>query len=548
MSQASDDLTESIRPRDSNGVTRETLDEDVDIERISRSLASEEELEYEERYETTKVIYIEPPERNKLFTRPYALNYYCDNILYRTKDGNSASALELFLDLLYVGIVSSLAAQTTLECTGLTLLKYVLFFVPVWVVWVDLKDFMNYYFNDDMTQRTYVLWIMLLLVIYVNNCVYILQSHGETAMVVVPYMMCRYSVAVTYIFYSFFVPQHRIQIRIYSALILVVTCAWISVIFVSTRAKVGLTIGIMFLEQVSYVIAFHPITKKLLKLKFSTALNVEREVSRFGAFYTIAIGEFLYNIVTSAYTGPGIHEKLWKALLTLIIAYIFMFVYFDGTGDIVHLPALTRSVHSAYIWIFIHVPLIGSLVLVAYASSNLISLDEITLSKGGYIDKMSLYGLSFFFSGGTCITLVSLGIIAMSDKTLEDVDSKYLSKIIRVFPRFPIAIAILCLSFAELKPAMLIGLTTLMLSFIFIYERIILGYGHLIKANNKKNLSISSSTPLSEIKHRITEILRSLSFEKNRSNVTTASSLPNCEDDTTKVGTENSQNFNFATV
>ena len=37
---------------------------------------------------------------------------------------------------------------------------YVLLFVPAWVVWADIKDFTNYYYTEDLSQKVYIIWIL----------------------------------------------------------------------------------------------------------------------------------------------------------------------------------------------------------------------------------------------------------------------------------------------------------------------------------------------------------------------------------------------------
>ena len=44
-------------------------------------------------------------------------------------------------------------------------------------------------------------------------------------------------------------------------MILVTSLCWIAVIFVPVRVKIGLAFGFLFLEQVCFMIAYHPWTK-----------------------------------------------------------------------------------------------------------------------------------------------------------------------------------------------------------------------------------------------------------------------------------------------
>lgn len=55
------------------------------------------------------------------------------------------------------------------EPTGIGFAKYVLTFAPAFSVWSDVRDLANQFANDDVTQRAYILWTMILLVGYSNN-------------------------------------------------------------------------------------------------------------------------------------------------------------------------------------------------------------------------------------------------------------------------------------------------------------------------------------------------------------------------------------------
>ena len=56
---------------------------------------------------------------------------------------------------------------------GNGLVKYMLIFAPAWHAWSDLRELMNSYYTDDLMQRCLILWIMALLILYGNNCIYI---------------------------------------------------------------------------------------------------------------------------------------------------------------------------------------------------------------------------------------------------------------------------------------------------------------------------------------------------------------------------------------
>lgn len=458
-----------------------------------------EESDFAQKYGPVKIRWISEPYNNGIFVKPYALNYFYKGELYRTPGERTSGKFELFFDLLYVGIVARLAKAATESANGIGLLRYVLLFMPAWQIWADMKDFMNYYYNNDITQKLYVLWQMTLLIFYSNNANNVGESRTETAYVVVPYIISRMSAIVITLIYTVYIKEHRRQMRSL-AVATTCTCAiWISVIFVSNRAKVAVAFVCIALDIFFYSIAFHPWFKKLVGAEYSTAANIEHEVDRIGAFYIIAIGEFLYTIVTNSPSG-GFSHNFARAIMILIISYCYIWFYFNGDGSSAACHAIRRSVGTAFAWIYIHIPITASLILAADAAGELVASNVETTKKHVHgIDEADLegaseqaveavrkllqmvrreaeeeaethYSLQFFVTGGLCVALLCIFIHGLLDKSRDPPGSKKLSPgIWRILPRVPIAIIILCLVFAEMKTTLLLGiialLTTLLLAF-----------------------------------------------------------------------------------
>lgn len=469
----------NINMRDNESQQTPIEPEINDLEINQELTDSEGEDEFIRRYGHVEFQYIKRPKDSIWFIRPHALNYFKDGILYRTKGERTSSKTELFLDLLYVGIISSLAGEATENASGGALLKYVLLFVPAWVVWADIKDFTNYYYNEDLSQKLYIYWILVLLTLYVNSQTDVLKDVRGAAFTIVPYILCRVSLAISLIVYSLYIMEHRTQMRIYSACIFFTSCLWIPVIFILTRAKIGLAIAILFLEQFLFSAVYHPYTKRLLKLTTSTALNIEHEVERFATFVTIAIGEFLYKVVATNPLGAGFSPKFARAIFLLLIAYILFWIYNSGSTSKKATHALRHSGWTAIGWIYCHLPLVASLVLAADAGGELAAMDNTNLSKqtehhgSTESEEPNMYALSFFFTGSICVSLLCMCLIGLMDKSRDPPHMHVVSKFFRVIWRAPIGIIIVFLSFAEMNSTLLMGVITILLSLLLVYESVV---------------------------------------------------------------------------
>ncbi|RCK60545.1 hypothetical protein Cantr_08087 [Candida viswanathii] len=504
---ASKQLTDSFREGSSTASTNvpnpefeqlspeEQQELELELPEVDRELTdSEEEDEFIRRFGDIQFQYIKPPKQNYWFKRPHALNFFKDGVLYRTKGERTSTKTELFLDLLYVGIIANLAGEASESAGGLALLKYVLFFLPTWVVWADIKDFTNYYYNEDLSQKLYIFWILALLTLYINSHYALLDSFSGAAVTIVPYILCRLSLAASLFGYSFFIPEHRAQSRLYAACITVTSLAWIAVIFVPVRVKIGLAFGFLFLEQVCFVVAYHPWTKKLMGLTTSTALNIEHEVERLAVFVTIAIGEFLYKVVAPGNLGVGFSAKFARGLFLLADAYILFWIYNYGSTSLKAVHPLRRSAWTAITWIYAHVPLIAALVLAADAGGDLASLGISSTKRhrigGGHgellernhsfieiggeeEEEKNMFALSFFYTGGIAVSLVSMYVLGFVEKTRDPKGLHILPKDLRIILRVPIGVGICMLSFAELDSTLMMGLVTILLVVLLVYESVV---------------------------------------------------------------------------
>lgn len=468
---------------------------------------SEAEDEFIRKYGDVNFQYIKRPKDAVWFIKPHALNYFKDGVLYRTKGERSSSKTELFLDLMYVGIIANLAGDAVEHAGWGALLRYILLFMAVWTIWCDIKDFTNYYYNEDLSQKLYILWILILLTIFCNNQYDVLKDRSGAEFVIIPYILCRVSLAISLFVYTLWIPEHRVQQRIYSACLLIESCLWIIVIFLNTRGKIGLAIALFVIEQITFALCFHPWLKRKLKLTTSTALNIEHEVERFGTFVTIAIGEFLYKILAQHDLGSKFQDHLWRGIFLLIIAYIMFWLYNYGSTAKKATHALRHSGFRAVSWIYLHLPLIAGIVLAADAGGDLCKIGEHefghsaekrlehgyeggSTSESGTSESSSaesgsesgesgeeeepIQAIKFFFTGGLFVALVALHLIGLLDDPKDPKGLHLVNRFWRIVFRIPIGVIVLVLPFADITITAMMGIITILLAVLLVYESVML--------------------------------------------------------------------------
>ncbi|OEJ80235.1 hypothetical protein AWRI3579_g4660 [Hanseniaspora osmophila] len=465
---------------------------------------------YANKYGPAKCKWIDAPEsakRGNLFIKPYALNYFHDGVLYRTQESRGSTIFEMFFDLLYVGIVANLAQGCISESNGISLARDILLFLPCWQIWGDMRDFMDYYYNNDMIQKTYVLWIMFLMVTYANNAATVVQNDKAlTGLVVACYMLARFSFATIVLVYNvFFVKEHRKQMLWYCAFVYgSVIMAGFVILPTRMYQKIIIVCCLYFWDNLSYSISFSAWFKKLIRAEFYAAMNIEHEIQRHNSFVTIAIGEFLYPIVAYAPASGGLNETTARCTCVLVIAYCLTWFYFAGEGSRKAIHAIRRHSITGLCWIQFHLPLIISLQLAANGAGVLTTSkvdhpNSITdPSALGMPRKNYLQDVQIYFGAGLAVSLTVLTCLALLDKGLDDKRFWIITPPMRILPRILWGLAIFGMSFAKMKITLYMGLSALFLTIQLIFENIVEAKSFSRNKEEEQNNQASKGRPEDE--------------------------------------------------
>lgn len=240
-------------------------------------------------------------------------------------------------------------------------MKYILILSLSWNVWSDLRELMNSFYNDDLLQRTLILWVMAVLVVYGNNAVLVDKSIGAIRSTVAAYIIARVSCTLAHLFNSFASYHHRQQLRLWVGLSFVALCIYIPLFFqsVSIRGKIATAAVGISVENFFWVFCFSTAAKKFLRVKYSTAVDIAHEIDRLAAFYIIALGEFLYLIVVNSPAAIGLNDRLLRTVWTLVIAFCLNWIYLHADGGMQCTHPIRHSVATGFGWTMLHLPLIA---------------------------------------------------------------------------------------------------------------------------------------------------------------------------------------------
>jgi hypothetical protein len=143
----------------------------------------------------------------KLWQKPVVRQYFHKGLLWRASTPEEVASFELFLDLLYVGIIAINGDKASEDPTGLGLLRFCVTFIPGWKIWTDISLITSWFETstlhsttvweihadmplDDVVQRVSVLFNLACLLAYTTN---IVESFDHTyAQLISFYVRVRY--------------------------------------------------------------------------------------------------------------------------------------------------------------------------------------------------------------------------------------------------------------------------------------------------------------------------------------------------------------------
>ena len=188
---------------------------------------------------------------------------------------------------------------------------------------------------------------------------------------------------------------------------------------------------------------------------FVPAVNIEHKTERTNAFVTLVFG---YSVVALLYQNKapfGINAFFGKAVLGLIQAFSFNWLYFEIDGYNLHTHAIRRHVLSSIAWISAHLPFIMGYVLAGASLSKLVlandctNTDKETLGEAyiGRSESEIAPGLRWFYCAGLGIALGCMSVISMTH-VHKKIEGQRLTKTQRLIFRAAISVVLICLPLA----------------------------------------------------------------------------------------------------
>ena len=96
-------------------------------------------------------------ESMKFWKKPVVRQYFHKGLLWRASETEEVASFELFVDLLYVGIIAINGDRAAEDPTGKALLQFSVTFILSWKLWSELTLVVSWFETGDRTVKPHLL-------------------------------------------------------------------------------------------------------------------------------------------------------------------------------------------------------------------------------------------------------------------------------------------------------------------------------------------------------------------------------------------------------
>ncbi|CAK7217032.1 hypothetical protein SBRCBS47491_003024 [Sporothrix bragantina] len=414
----------------------------------------------------------------QLFKRPVVKQYFHRGLLWRASEETSVQSFELFFDLLYVGIIAVNGDHAAESADGFELLRFLVTFCLSWKIWSDVTQLVSWFSTNDVLQRFEILFLFSCLLGVTVNMVQTFYGWGSTGeagssettttsggvitaersllfwretteggggesesfladtypALAAYYVAARLFMALYCFVTGLLVPLVQGTMFCQTGLAVVGAALWIASIHLDMPVRLACVFvalafdlfgGSIVVGLFRYAMG-HSNTRlgRFLMthvFDFYPAMNIEHKVERTNAFISLVLGYSVVGVLYQNTHGYGVNAFLGKAIMGLMQAFFFNWIYFDIDAENIHVHAIRRRPESAYIWQYSHLLFTLAFILSSAALTRFVvatdcpnaSLDSLTeMYQERSSPELSL-GLRLYYSTGLGISLFAMTIIAL---------------------------------------------------------------------------------------------------------------------------------------
>jgi low temperature requirement protein LtrA len=307
---------------------------------------------------------------------------------------HKTSWLELFFDLVFVATIAELSHILSHGLTGLSLLKYLFLFIPIWWYWIGSTFYNDRFATNDVSHRIFTLFQILAvagLALHIRHGL----SHQSRGFAL-SYIFARVVLIIMWIRGGIHNPTTRPLTNRYATGFSISVVLWVASLFVPLYARLIFWGGGLLFDLLT------PLTTLFIQKKLPK-LSTSHLPERFGLFTIIVLGESVVGVIIMV-AGKH-HLSLTTAVqvgLGIIMAFCIWWMYFDFIVSKKTIPKIGLIALRGYL----HLPLVIGITAIGASVINFISFDGHDLP---YYSRLLICGalsLSLFSLGGIECTVI----------------------------------------------------------------------------------------------------------------------------------------------
>ncbi len=289
------------------------------------------------------------------YRKPVIRQYFHKKLLWRASDAAEVASYETFVDLIYVGIIAIAGDAAAEKASGHSLLVFSIAFTIAWKLWTDITQFAMWISMDDIVRR---LSVALMLAILVGITVNMSDEYDETFVPLVAFYVCgRWYAAVYFVWMGYLMPIVRNAMFGSGLACFLPGFLWIAAIYVEEPTRLALIwialpldiFGPAILVVFERGLSIMP--KWLLAwcnrtFEFMPGNNIEHKIERQNAFIGLVFGYSVVALLYQSSVKMPMNAFFGKAVLGMIQAFSFNWMYFEIDTFNMHTHAIRRSFFS----------------------------------------------------------------------------------------------------------------------------------------------------------------------------------------------------------
>ena len=271
----------------------------------------------------------------------------------------NAGRFELLIDLIWAAIIGNLAEHfseqafnlETGENIGRATQEFIVLFLIAWRFWKYLQEFMGKYRTNDLAERTFVMWALILALLYGNNAPYLLAKEDSSNMAIIIYLVFRVSLLAVEATYAYYIPHIRRRVILQTALSFPLLGLWIPATIYVAPTRTGLAWAAGASEYWVAAIIETPLANRFLKDDRKEVFNTDHWIERIQDFFIIVLGENILSLIKGSPLGRGVSGQATTGVFALLSYYYISGLFFNGDSSRRYIHAVRRTWWRKVFWL-----------------------------------------------------------------------------------------------------------------------------------------------------------------------------------------------------